>query len=623
MMNKDENSIIERCLDFLRRSSQKYHSEIARQVRDLEAFGGNMWTDSLKKDYHRTSTKKLCMHWSDWTVLANAIASPYSESPWHTQLINREGANEEVQNKINIIESDTDYKSQSNFAVLRQIVCGAGFVVVTTDIDYITKEPVVVIEFVNRQDSVALDPDIMTVDGSDAEAGAIVNYMSLSKAKRLYGSDIVPFNYPNAAPKMDFGNIHQWLNEAGKIQVVHYYEKNEDGSVSFYKIIGDKVIEAIDLPIKYIPIIRFAGYQEYSTDGLKYSGIVSKTWELQCGLDIAYSTLMERANRSIKANLIASTDAVEGLDQYYKKMSDEDGLLILHNKGTERPTPVVEQFQTGDLREVIAQTRELIADCIGVPLSGINGLNEKTATEIMTQKLSEKSNVSNFYNNAYIAQRTIARIIIELLNGGADVLFELESGPDVITNNMKRRQELSSIANMLPPDLQPILAIHMLDTVSSEFSEQIKSDVIANLGQNIKLAKTGEDPYAIHQIKQLQAMLDQTMQQLEEANVKLMEQEQDLKSLNLQMINSKEAQLMDMQKHNDEMFIKQQELQLKFAEAGQEQEIEYAKALNEQNLENVKLQKAMVELERERAKAVNDVTKRNGQNMEDYYGNAL
>lgn len=619
MINKDENSIIERCLDFLRRSSQKYNAEIARQVRDLEAFGGNMWTDSLKKDYHRTSTKKLCMHWSDWTVLANAIASPYSESPWHTQLINRAAGNEEIQNKINIIESDTDYKTQSNFAVLRQIVCGAGFVVVTTDIDYITKEPVVVIEFVNRQDSVALDPDIMTVDGSDAEAGAIVNYMSLNKAKRLYGSDIVPFNYPNAAPKMDFGNIHQWMNESGKIQVVHYYEKNEDGSVSFYKIIGDKVIEAIDLPIKYIPIIRFAGYQEYSTDGLKYSGIVSKTWELQCGLDIAYSTLMERANRSIKANLIASTDAVEGLDSYYKKMSDEDGLLILHNKGTERPTPVVEQFQTGDLREVIAQTRELIADCIGVPLSGINGLNEKTATEIMTQKLSEKSNVSNFYNNAYIAQRTIARIIIELLNGGADVLFELESGPDVITNNMKRRQELSSIANMLPPDLQPILAIHMLDTVSSEFSEQIKADVVANLGQNIKLAKTGEDPYAIHQIKQLQAMLDQTMQQLEEANVKLMEQEQDLKSLNLQMINSKEAQLMDMQKHNDEMFIKQQELQLKFAEAGQEQEVIYAKALNEQNLENVKLQKAMVELERERAKAVNDVAK----NMEGYYGNAL
>lgn len=620
---KDENEVISRCLDFLRRSSQKYHSEIARQIRDLEGFSGTMWTDELKKSYHRTSSKKLCLHFSDWAVLANAIASPYSESPWHTQLINREGANEEVQRQINTIESDTDYKTQSNFAVLRQIVCGAGFVVVTTDVDYITKEPVVVIEFVNRQDSVALDPDIMTVDGSDAEAGAIVNYMSLNKAKRLYGSDIVPFNYPNAAPKMDFGNIHQWLNETGKIQVVHYYEKNEDSSVSFYKIIGDKVIEAIDLPIKYIPIIRFAGYQEYSTDGLKYSGIVSKTWELQCGLDIAYSTLMERANRSIKANLIASTDAVEGLDQYYKKMSDEDGLLILHNKGTERPTPVVEQFQTGDLREVIAQTRELIADCIGVPLSGINGLNEKTATEIMTQKLSEKSNVSNFYNNAYIAQRTIARIIIELLNGGADVLFELESGPDVITNNMKRRQELSSIATMLPPDLQPILAIHMLDTVSSEFSEQIKADVVANLGQNIKLAKTGEDPYAIHQIKQLQAMLDQTMQQLEEANVKLMEQEQDLKSMNLQMLNSKEAQLMDMQKHNDEMFIKQQELQLKFAEAGQEQEIEYAKALNEQNLENVKLQKAMVELERERAKAVNDVMNNAAKSMEGYYGNAL
>ena len=110
---------------------------------------------------------------------------------------------------------------------------------------------------------------------------------------------------------MNFQGIDQWENLTDCLQIVSYYVKNENGTVDYYKICGNYVVEAIELPIKHIPIVRFAGYEKYDTKGVKYSGIVDKTWSLQLGLNIAYSTLMERANRSIKANVIMSTQAAQ------------------------------------------------------------------------------------------------------------------------------------------------------------------------------------------------------------------------------------------------------------------------------------------------------------------------
>lgn len=575
--------ILEQCLDFLKRSSQKYSNENAKQVRDLELFNGDFWDEKTKKEYHRTSSKKLCLHFSDWSVLANAIASPYANSQWHAALLFRNGENENLQNSIDITEQDNDYKSVCKAAFLRGVVCGSGIAIVTTDVDLVTGEPKIVLEFVQRQDSVALDPDIETVDGSDAEEGAIVNYISINKAKRLYGEDILPFDYPNAMPKMNFTGIDQWHNESGKIQVISYYRKNERNTVTYYKICGNKILEEIELPIRFIPIIRFAGYQQYTTNGIRYTGIVDKTYSLQLGLNIAYSTLMERANRSIKANLIASTDAVEGLDAYYKKMSEEDGLMILHNKGTQAPIPLVEQFQTADLSDVINQTRNLIADVIGVPLTGIIGINDKTATEVLVQQTNQQSNVAIFYDNAYKANRTIARIVIELLNEGQDTLFELENGPDVITTNLKRRQELQSVAMLLPADMQSIVAVHMLDTIDSNFSNQIKNDVIANLATNIKLTTEAQDPVAIHQMRQMQELLDATMQELENSKIALAEAEKQNDVLNLELMNRKQENLIDLEKWS-------KEYDLKIAELQDKNSIEETKENNKLNIEIMKLQ---------------------------------
>ena len=511
----EEQKIIAKCQKFLTKSSARYSSQIQKQINDLEAFNGNFWTDEIKKLYRRTNKRKFCLHFSDWSVLGNAIVSPYSSSPWHDELIDRKSYSD-IQDSINEIEADNDLKHEFKKAFLRGVVSGAGYVVVTTIADEITGEPKLTAEFITRQGSVALDPMIEKVDGSDAEQGAIVNYISLDKAKRLYGEDVVPYKYPQNQPRLSFTGIDQWPNLADCVQIVSYYVKNDDGFVDMYKICGNYVVESYELPIKYIPIIRFAGYEKYCSDGIKYSGIVDKTWSLQLGLNIAYSTLMERANRSIKANIIMSTAAGANLDPYYEKKEDEDGSVIMYNQGADIPQVLKEAFETGDLTNIIQTSRELIADVIGIPLAGILGSEDKTATEILIQNNNKQSNVAIFYENAYKACRTFGRIVIEMLTGGYDLNFDLTNGPDVITNNMKHRQELQAVASLLPQEMQPLVAVHMCDTVDSEFVDSVKADIIANLGDQLKIvSEQPTDPIAIHELEQMKNMLDQTMQQLE------------------------------------------------------------------------------------------------------------
>lgn len=564
-MFNNEDEIIYKLQEFLVKSANRYSEDVGRYINDLEAFQGNFWREDVKKTYRRTSKKKFCLHFSDWSVLCNAIASPISNSPWHVNILNKVQF-KDLQDAVNKIEQDNDSKFELKNAFHRGVACGAGFIVVTTDLDELSGEPKIVLEFVNRQDSVALDPNVEKDDASDAEEGAIVNYISTAKAKRLYGNDVIPFDYPRAIPKLNFMNIGQWPVKEDQVQIVSYYRKNENGFVDYYKVCGNKIVEQLELPIKFIPIVRFAGYDKYNG---KYGGIVDKTWTLQLGLNIAYSTMMERANRSIKANIIASTKAVDNLEQYYQKKEDEDGSMILFNEGATTPIPLVEQFQTADLQQIIQTSRETIADVIGIPLAGILGNEDKTATEILIQQNNKESNVACLYDNAYKANRTIGRIIVELLTGGMDIPFDLENGPDVITSNLKHRQELSAVAQVMPQEMQPLIAVHLCDTIDSDFVEGLKDDIVANLGQQLKLVSDKPtDPVAIHELEQMKNVLDQSMAQLE----LLQQQNQELKmqnaQLSLSLNNQKESNMFKWAEHQDKMELDTAKLQLEAEKVG-------------------------------------------------------
>ena len=282
---------------------------------------------------------------------------------------------------------------------------GVGYLILSFDNNEIVPEVVRDISLV------ALDPNVQSLNADDAEKGAVVNFISKSKAKRLYGEDVYVNEETYALD--DIGS--QWQVPEDSMPIVSYWEMNDHGTVDFYKVCGDLVIkDKIELPISRIPIFRMCFNEVVRNNKIDYNGIVDMTADLQYGLNIAYSTLLERANRSPKANYLMTPKMIDGLQNYYQKLQTKESLVALYNPDNgEKPTPIIETYQTQDLMDTIDSANNLMAQVIGVPVGGINpAMNSQTATEILVQQNNSESNVNSLYENAADALHSLTKAIV-------------------------------------------------------------------------------------------------------------------------------------------------------------------------------------------------------------------
>lgn len=570
--------IIEQCNSFLQKSSNRYCNTIQRAIKDLRAYSGDFWNSSTVKKYKRG--KKLNLYLNNWNPMVNAISSPISNSPWHIELTDNNMS--QIQEMIDQVESDTDSKSAIIDAFRKAVLTGYGFLIVTTIQDEFTGEAKIVLESASHIDSIALDPNCNTVDGSDAEEGAVVNYISLTKAKRLYGDDVVPFAYPEIECTIAFAQLDQWDLPEDSVAVISYYRKNERGFVDFYKICGDLVVQQIELPIKHIPILRLAGNEIFEKSNINYNGIVQQTLSLELGTNIAYSTMIERVGRSAKANYLIHEDAL--MPKNLAACNEDDSIAVTW-KGEHQPVPLVESFETGDLQNTISTCRTLMEDTMGIPLTGIIDQKERTATEILRQEVSKESNTANYYNNAYKAMRTMGRIIIELLNGGTDLRFTLENGPAIITRQMKQRQELNALATIMPDEMKPIIAKYFADTLKNDLGDDLSRNIVANLPANVKFVSEITDPSAIHQLNQMQLAMEETMKQLEERQAEVEELRNQLNQTQMSMLNNREQRVLDFNKFQ---IAEQDKVALEMAKLGIQDDKNTTDAIMKQQEINIK-----------------------------------
>lgn len=571
--------IIKKVCDFLKESSNYYAESVKDKVDCERMYSGDFWTPELIDQYKRG--KRRCEHLSQWGVFDSAISSPLSASPWHAQLEDQD-AYGEIQDAINAIEADADAKNAFLESFSKGVDIGACACVVTTVADEFTGEPKIVPECVYDPAAVAFDPTITTPSARDAEQGAIVNWISTRKAKRLYGNEVVPFDFPTNVPQL-YHIGDQWIKRPEHcIPIVSYYEKNEQGTVDMYKVCGDLVVEHVTLPTTFIPIFRFAAYKVTKRRQPDYIGIVRKTYSLQLGLNLAYSTMLDRINRSPKANFMFPAGAMDGLEEYLERCCEDDSLALIFNPsdGKSAPVQLREAIETNDLQNVINTTQQLMAAVLGVPPTGIQGTVgavdvQRTATEVLEQAANRESNVASLYNHAYETMRAIWSCVIELLNGGKRVKFSLQAGPDVITANMKRRQELQAMASLLPPQLQPILAKYYADTLSTDDAKMLAKDIVANMDPTIKLVSDETlDAYAIHQIKQASAVAEQAMDELEATKAENEQLKQQVQSLFAELANKREERQLDWNKKLLDVQVDTRRLELDAQKAGVDAELD-------------------------------------------------
>ena len=599
--DEETRQIIEECKEFLEDSSAYYSSFKERKKHDLSMYSDDFWSDDLKKSWNRGKRKNEIIN--QWGVLASAISSPFSQSPWHIQLKNtKDELATSIQDAINAIEHDSDCKHAYQAAFRNCTLLGEGAIVWTTVPDAVTGKTKIVVENIRDIGSVAFDSNSTRTSCSDGCAACIVNFISVKKAKRLYGDDIVPMDFPRVKPALySFGK--QWDSKPDKsLPIVTYYRIGDDGFVEYFKLCSDRIVDYQKLTCTVIPVLRYTGWEVYRDGKYDYTGIVDKTYSVQLGLNLGYSTLLERMGRSIKASAWIPCGALDGLEQYYTKMSESDGLVLLYNSAAGEPKQIHESYETSDLAATIATTQQLMSAIVGVPTEGIQGINfsTKTATEVLQQQLNAESNVAELYSAAFEVQMACGRILIELLNGGTMMDFELENGPSVITQQMKRRQELTVLSTMCPENLKPILLKYYADTLSTDASDKLSADIVANLDPSLKLVSDKNlDPYAAHEIAQLNAVTEDAMATIEAKNAEIEDLKKQVEGLSLELYNKREERELNWQKfathEANQVALDSQKLQLDAAKAHEQSVVDAAELRNEAQRVQLDAQKQMAE----------------------------
>lgn len=593
MINKIKKNLL--------KSSSYFSSLVARKKRDLEIFSGDFWSDSVIEDTDRKG--RICKSFTQYPKYVNAIVSPMSKSPYHADIEDTDGLYQNVQAGLDKIENDNNAKYVILQAARHACIQGVGFWIMSTI------DGKIIPEAVRDVSQVALDPNVQELDCKDAEWGAVVNFISITKAKRLYGDDVVYSDKTSILS--NFGE--QWETPADSVAIVTYYELNESGAVDMYKACGNKIIQdKMVINISRIPIFRICFNEVVRNNKIDYTGIVDMTSDLQFGINIGYSTLLERANRTPKANFMMPAKAIDGLEEYYKKLHTKESLVALYN-GDVAPTPMVENYQTADLMQTIQICNDLMSTTIGVPSQGINpAMNNQTATEILIQQNNSESNVNCLYENAFNAIFEFNKTVIELLCWQENIdripTFKLINGPTIITKLQKRRQELLAVSSLVDEKTRKLIAKEYIDTLDADVKENLTADLIANSPEInwVSDMEQKADPYAVNIMNQYQEVLTQTQDELEAQVAANAQLKNEIANLQLQLMNQKESLMAEMVKHNDQVQLEQMKLQLEAQKANADISTGIQEASIKNEIENTKLQKAMLDVEKEKMKMIQE-----------------
>ena len=601
----NQDALLRKIKNFLKRASDRWASAIDNQQTALEIASGGFWdVNDNRKRWAMVDKdgKELIptIPYNNVDSQCNAIASPFSKSGFHVNIIDKTGNNQQLQDKVTKIEGNSQAKNTYQRAFTRGVKCAAGYVVVGTVLDH-EDNAVPNLEFISNQAMVAFDPDCIKASGEDAEEGALISYISVHKARREYGEDVIPLDYPTGQPTLSFADIPAWGNKVNKVQVVRYFcKETEDipkidpktgqqmidpstGNVAtekrtfvmMYSVCGNRMIaKPVKLTTDIIPIVRFAGYEAYDREyGEVFTGYVQKMLPDIEEMSLARTMQGVRMRRCSNVRVVAGKSVTEGCEGYFEDFESASSLALIYNDktGGQPPTIHTDTFATEDINAVMQQGRQSMQDITGVNLAGID-TTQRTAYEVMQQQVNSESNVQALYLHAEEACHTLGHIILGILNNGTVPEFTLEGGPAVITSNMKTRSEIQAIADMVAPEHKELCAIRMAKTIDSPAAKGLEQDLKANCG----LQLTGDQDIGtvINACEKMKQQLDQTMQQLQELTQQNQELEKQNYELNLQMSNMKGQQQLDLYKFQAGMAKDEAEMASKDMQAAKKLEQE-------------------------------------------------
>jgi len=535
-LTDDQKDVIARFKKFGKAASKKFDKVIKRMKMERAFASGYQWNE---EDNNHRGSNRAQLTFNVCGNQINSVVNPFLSHPFKTQyssLVNTPG---DLIDKLNLyiqsIDSKIDSKTAKEFAIRSMATMGYGYLYATTDMDENNK-PIVAVYPIEDATLVIPDPDSIQIDGSDSNKMAIIEYMSKTKAKNLYGEDVYESNYTGIQCLVaDFGDT--WKSPEDYLALVTFYEMTESRNACVItKMIGNKVLSSITIQLTHIPIVSFKGDISYDPDcKTEYVGLIHKLIDGQKVLNYAESQLIERLANAPVPVMSIPTEGIEGNVDQYKNINKRLNPVIVTKQWTKdgkeirEPHRVDNSFPTNDISEVINQQKAVMTEVSGMPLTGmIDAKEQETATSILLRTKSTANNISHYLSHAKQSIKFLGNLLIEfykLLATGqmidtSLVAVTVTEGPEALFNSEEAKAKLIAIANFLPETMKPIIAYQL-----------------CNLDVNPDVKKAGE---MLKQMLPPQALSD---------NGPLMELQKQMQEMQMQaskVLEDKDKQIADL-----------------------------------------------------------------------------
>lgn len=628
----EQNDIIKSFKEFQKKSRKKYKKLVDR-IKDEKKYVST--TQYSKDDIEVLGESRTK---NQLNVVKNAIRTiinTYRETPYRWNVIDKmtNQPSENLNNAgINFLENP-DNATAAIEALESSTSFGLGVLVLTTDYG-VDGNPEPVMYSIANLDNVYLDPDITKTNGADAHAAAIVELKSREWVESEYGIDISAIDKPLV-------DIDEEYDRKEYMPLVTYYKKNKEG-VTVYRMIGNEIVEAIPLPLTYIPIIPVFGEKCYEDEKLSWTGIVSQMEGVQKLINYAYTNVLIRLAVSPKNQWITDSESIEGNESYFKNSNKTLNPLLIYNSWSadrkrELPKPerLSNEIPLGDVGEMFSQSLQMVNNIIGIPAIGLESEVEKSATEVLTNEKTFQNNVRTYMWNLRSSMVVAGMCFFELLSQqplwGA-VKINMVQGPDEGLKKQEARVILQSMQPLLtePQDQRKLLLA--MANVENE-NEYVKA--LVNILQPMPTAQELQDQELLGQadqeIKQRDLQIAQLQKQLEdekrqselkayslerELTLQNMKHQQEMEKMLLQHrldgeLTDKDLAEMSQATQKNEMELEKQAMELdrKKAEVQMENEVQMVKSASDIAVANAKAKQSIAKMHETNAKTRNKETK--------------
>lgn len=428
-----------------------YHSRTYDYIKEqLEFVSGNQWDSSVLSARQLDKRPSVVLNLTKTYV--NRVVNPVRMNPIGIRInTDNPELTEFTTGVIREVEANSRAQEAYEVAYDHAVSGGLGWVKVGTDYrDDSSLEQKVVVDLVRNPLSVWLDPYSKRVDGSDAEYGVCVEYLSSEEAQKMYGDEAVGdgmgginlFEYWNT-PEDSTADMTYYEIEREEVDRYWYEDGEFDDeepnpekpvaatrkivkkSVRAVRYVGNKKVDEVVIPIPYIPLIPVYGDQLYLNNGddIHLAGIPHWLKDSQRMVNYYGSNELELAALAPKAPWIVAEGQIEGYEDTWAEANHRAVSALPYKPetigGQMVPPPVRadNQAQTGGLMQSRQKAQEDMAREIGIfdnMMGQVTAANETGKAALLRANQGELP-TAHYLQNLQQSIAQVGRVVLHLL----------------------------------------------------------------------------------------------------------------------------------------------------------------------------------------------------------------